>query len=112
MRTILSVYSGTSLFQSHLGPAKVAGLVRWLDLRVGLLCETYIGRSIRAKAIGCFSEVAAFQRLGLVRFHCSTYVCVYLLGKVCRRDETTGVCVTEVCYTAWTLGVSSTQFCT
>ena len=27
------VYIGTSLFQPHLGPAKVAGLVRWLDLR-------------------------------------------------------------------------------
>ena len=27
------IYSGTSLFQPHLGHAKVAGLVRWLDLR-------------------------------------------------------------------------------
>ena len=61
---------GTSLFLPHLGPAKVAGLVGWLDFRVSLLCETYIGRSIRAKAIDCFSEVAAFQRLGLARFHC------------------------------------------
>ena len=70
------VHSGTSLFQPHLGPAKVAGLARWLDFRVRLLCETYVrtyihvGRSIRAKAIGCFSKVAAFQRLGLARFQC------------------------------------------
>ena len=35
-------YSETSLFQPHLlEPAKVAGLVRWLDFRVSLLCETY-----------------------------------------------------------------------
>ena len=27
------------------------------------------GRSIGASTIGCFSEVAAFQRLGIARFH-------------------------------------------
>ena len=30
----LQSYSGTSLFQPHLGPTKVAGLVRWLDFNV------------------------------------------------------------------------------
>ena len=41
--TIITVssYSGTSLFQLHLGPAKVAGLVRWPDLREILLIQPY-----------------------------------------------------------------------
>ena len=35
------VYSGTSLFQPHSGPAKVAGLVGWLDLRETSLIQPY-----------------------------------------------------------------------
>ena len=36
-----AVYSGTSLFQPHSGPAKVAGLVGWLDLRETSLIQPY-----------------------------------------------------------------------
>ena len=68
----VSYNSETSLFQPHLGPEEVAGLVRLLDLLHGRVIS-YVRLAQVDKAIGCFSEVAAFQRLGLVRFHCMTF---------------------------------------
>ena len=58
--TDATMYSGTWLFQPRLGAAKLAGLVRWLDLRVWLLCETIIqvDQSVPKQlgGFGCISE--------------------------------------------------------
>ena len=96
--TFLWVYSGTSLFQPHLGPAKVAGLERWLDLRKTslyhshtLMTNLYQNPLAALVRGGCISEawnnILLCSKGGLILFCCAEYFYMEAANDYCPASD-------------------------